>query len=197
MTSDDSKERVVSGIVRSRTEGDRYDAEGRRAWQVEFDSDYFRSQYPILLDTNDQIAERLPSGKACALVVRAKNLKKNKEGVPHDGSMPWMYYWQIVRFAEEDEEPDTTPVTAGRPAQQKPQQANDHRPDPTRDSIERQTAAKEATAAREGPTLEDWDRAFFHIVARIQNRPAPTDGVQDDLEQDFSDADMMIPQEAN
>ena len=54
------------------------------------------------------------------------------------------------------------------------------RADTQRDSIERQVAAKCATdlcLGAEGPAPfdRDWDGWFYHIIARIQNTPAPTD----------------------
>jgi len=59
--------------------------------------------------------------------------------------------------------------------------------DPTRDSIERQVAAKGATdigcAVRNNGQhffVADWDAWFDHIIARIQNTPAPVDVLFDE-----------------
>ena len=54
------------------------------------------------------------------------------------------------------------------------------RADTQRDSIERQVAAKcapDLCLGAEGPAPfdRDWDGWFYHIIARIQNTPAPTD----------------------
>lgn len=79
------------------------------------------------------------------------------------------------------------------------------RVDPTRDSIERQTAAKDATQLviafyhddSPMPPTVFWDEMFDHVIARIQGTPAPSDLTPDDPEQDATDRGMPGAQEGN
>jgi hypothetical protein len=68
------------------------------------------------------------------------------------------------------------------PAQPNPRQVKAQLPrgngDPQRNSIERQTSAKEATVltiASGVLTTEEWDKWWLHVKARIQDTPAPSD----------------------
>ena len=94
---------------------------------------------------------------------------------------------------------DDAPAPADAPAAPQPVPAAKDAPpraariDPYRDSIERQTAAKAATdvgcaTKRSGQDFytSHWDIWFDHIIARIQNTPAPN-GMQPD--EDIEDGD--------
>jgi len=87
-----------------------------------------------------------------------------------------------IRFL--DDAP-ATPASAAPTAKGAPPTPT--RLDPTRDSIERQVAAKGATdigcAVRNNGQhffVADWDAWFDHIIARIQNTPAPVDVLFDE-----------------
>jgi len=119
---------VVNATLRSKSE----EAQG---WKLIWDIPSFNSNYDT--DTNRislEQASRFTVGNPYTIELVRQNLKRNKDGSYKDGSRRYDYYWGLLGLTE----PGTQPTPTSGPAVASSQ-------DPTRRSIERQTALIQAT----------------------------------------------------
>jgi hypothetical protein len=150
------------------------------------------SQYELVLYLQDNTWLKhleelgLRSGDWVDLDIDKGSLKANA-----DGSHEWDYYWDVTAIKRaEDETPTTTaPPKPSAPAPQSPERRQDasYSPDPTRQSIERQVALKEARrAATDMWNLLPWEgepqrsaatyvnlveTVYVHFVRFLNNGP--------------------------
>jgi hypothetical protein len=154
-----------------------YNNNGDMDYKLELDCPAMRSNFPLMLYVPAEVGGNFDSTPK-TLVLRTNG--KVKES--YKGDTPWHWKWRFVSLA--DEGAALTPFIPGIviPPTITPTESP-HEPsavpspvyiDPTRDSIERQVAAKAATTKSDA-TMEDWDKWFYHVIARIQNTPAPND----------------------
>ena len=101
----------------------------------------WESRYPITLyGTTPEQQALLPMGTTLRVVLQADRLMDGK-----DNSKPYNFFWSFVRVATADDEAPSAPPQGGStPASAAPTQGTMQQRDPTRQSIERQTALKAA-----------------------------------------------------
>jgi len=157
-----------------------YNNNGEMDYKLELDCPAMRSNFPLMLYVPAEVGSNF-DGTPKMLVMRTNG--KVKES--YKGDTPWHWKWRFVSLADEGMAPtpfippsiDEITPTAITPTESPRESSTVPAPvyiDPTRDSIERQVAAKAATKKSDA-TIEDWDKWFYHVISRIQNTPAPSD----------------------
>ena len=100
-------------------------------WHLIWDKSLLQSGFPCdTYKVSDDLASRLTEGQSYTVELLRGTLKANKSG-----SQLYDYNWKLVKLAEPGTQPTPTPEPSGSATH-----------DPTRRSIERQVALKEATA---------------------------------------------------
>ena len=150
---------------------------------------WFQSQQPTVIYVPLDVGVGIEPGDTLSMVIRPKGLKDHGD-TPYDGQQPWMYHWQYVRLAST--EPSNGAAEPENAATWKPHLATDAdaaarkrdalAPDPKGNSIERQGAAKAATAitpacfqiAKPYDWDAVWDDAANHIIGWLQGTPPDT-----------------------
>ena len=167
-------ERTFTALVEGKAET--FDHNGEPGTTLELGGSAFGSQYPIKVFVPAEAAAAIALGGTYAFVLVSENLKRGKTG-----EKPYDYYWgyrSIATGAAAQPQSEGTPplvnaaVAMGGQVVPQPQA---QRPDATRTSIERQTAAKAATdmyvAQLTNGLAPDWDTNYAQVLDRIENGP--------------------------
>lgn len=104
-------------------------------WHLIWDKYLLQSDFPChTYKVSDDLASRLTAGQSYTVELVRGTLKSNKDGSSKSGSKLFDYNWKLVKLAEPGTQPTPTPEPSGSATH-----------DPTRRSIERQTALIQAT----------------------------------------------------